>query len=70
MTLPMSLTVVAPVSVGKIQKDDILVDNFNNISNLQGLGTTIVDYHPATKQTMKKIVSVSSGASDTRLWSI
>jgi hypothetical protein len=43
--------VVAPVSAGKIQKDDLLVDNFNDISNLQGLGTTIVDYNPATKQT-------------------
>ena len=43
--------VVAPVSAGKIQKDDVLVDNFNNISNLQGTGTTIVGIHPATKQT-------------------
>ncbi len=43
--------VVAPVSAGKIQKDDVLVDNFNNISNLQGTGTTIVGYRPATKQT-------------------
>ncbi len=43
--------VVAPVSAGKIQKDDVLVDNFNDMSNLQGLGTTIVDYNPATRQT-------------------
>jgi len=43
--------VVAPVSAGKILKDDVLVDNFNNISNLQGTGTTIVDYNPTTKQT-------------------
>ncbi len=43
--------VVAPVSAGKIQKDDVLVDNFNDISNLQGLGTTIIDYNPSTKQT-------------------
>ena len=43
--------VVAPVSAGKILKDDVLVDNFNDISNLQGLGTTIVDYNPTTKQT-------------------
>ncbi len=41
--------VVAPVSAGKIQKDDVLVDNFNDLSNLQGPGTTIVDYNPATK---------------------
>ena len=43
--------VVAPVSAGKIQKDDVLVTNFNNLSNLQGTGGTIVDYNPATKKT-------------------
>ena len=43
--------VVAPVSAGKIQKDDVLVDNFNNLSNLQGTGTTIIDFNPATRQT-------------------
>jgi len=43
--------VVAPVSAGKIQKDDVLVDNFNNLSNLQGTGTTIVDYNPTTRKT-------------------
>ncbi len=43
--------VVAPVSAGKVMKDDVLVDNFNNISNLQGTGTTIVGYRPATAQT-------------------
>lgn len=42
---------VAPVSAGRIRKDDVLVDNFNDKSNLQGLGTTIVYYTPATKQT-------------------
>jgi hypothetical protein len=36
--------VVAPISVGKIKKGDVLVDNFNDHNNLQGLGTTIVDY--------------------------
>jgi hypothetical protein len=41
---------VAPVSAGKIQKDDVLVDNFNDKSNLQGLGTTIVDFNPSTKK--------------------
>ena len=40
--------VVAPVSAGRVQKDDVLVDNFNNISNLQGTGTTIVGYRPST----------------------
>jgi hypothetical protein len=41
--------IVAPVSAGKIQQGDVLVDNFNNVSNLQGTGTTIVDFNPATK---------------------
>jgi DNA-binding beta-propeller fold protein YncE len=43
--------VVAPVSSGLIHKGDVLVDNFNDISNLQGTGTTILDYNPDTKQT-------------------
>ncbi len=43
--------VIAPVSAGKVQKDDVLVDNFNNVSNLQGTGTTIVGFRPQTKQT-------------------
>jgi hypothetical protein len=43
--------VIAPVSAGKIHADDVLVDNFNNISNLQGTGGSIVDINPATKQT-------------------
>ena len=42
--------VVAPVTAGRIQKDDVLVTNFNNRANLQGLGTTIVDWNPATKK--------------------
>jgi hypothetical protein len=42
--------VVAPVSAGAIQKDDVLVSNFNNDGNLQGLGTTIVDYNPSSKK--------------------
>jgi hypothetical protein len=40
---------VAPVSAGSIRKNDVLVDNFNNAGNLQGTGTTIVDYHPGTQ---------------------
>jgi hypothetical protein len=43
--------IVAPVSAGKIRKGDVLVDNFNKVSNLQGTGTTIVDYNPTTKKT-------------------
>jgi len=41
--------IVAPVSAGKIHEGDVLVDNFNKVSNLQGTGTTIMDYNPTTK---------------------
>ncbi len=41
---------VAPVSAGKIQAGDVLIDNFNDRNNLQGLGSTIVSYTPAVKQ--------------------
>lgn len=43
--------VIAPVSAGKVQKGDVLVDNFNNQSNLQGTGGTIIDYNPSTHST-------------------
>ena len=43
--------IVAPVSAGKVAAGDVLVDNFNDVSNLQGTGTTIVDYSPATRKT-------------------
>lgn len=42
--------VVAPVASGKIQQDDVLVTNFNDKNNLQGLGTTIVAYTPSTRK--------------------
>ena len=41
---------IAPVSAGKIQEGDVLVDNFNDRNNLQGLGSTIVNYNPTTKK--------------------
>ncbi|HUA52135.1 MAG TPA: hypothetical protein VMB81_08220 [Candidatus Sulfotelmatobacter sp.] len=44
--------VVAPASAGMIEKDDVLVDNFNNVSNLQGTGGTIIIYRPSTKETL------------------
>ncbi|HEX3665829.1 MAG TPA: hypothetical protein VHU23_11415 [Rhizomicrobium sp.] len=53
--------IVAPVAAGPIQKGDVLIDNFNNVSNLQGTGTTIVDFNPATKST-KVIANLSSQA--------
>ncbi len=37
--------VVVPVSTGKLVKGDVLVDNFNDSKNLQGLGTTIVKWN-------------------------
>jgi hypothetical protein len=40
---------VAPASSGKIEKGDVIVDNFNNVSNLQGTGGTIVLINPATR---------------------
>ena len=42
--------VVAPASVGAVQKDDVLITNFNNAGNLQGLGTTIVRFTPTTRK--------------------
>lgn len=42
--------VVAPVTAGAMQANDLLVDNFNNKGNLQGTGSTIVDYRPSTGQ--------------------
>jgi hypothetical protein len=41
--------VVAPVSAGPIKKNDVLITNFNDHSNLQGRGSTIMRYTPATK---------------------
>jgi hypothetical protein len=42
--------VIAPVSAGMVKQGDVLVDNFNNSGNLQGTGSTIIDYNPSTKQ--------------------
>jgi hypothetical protein len=42
--------VVAPVTTGTVKQGDVLVGNFNNAANLQGTGSTIVNYHPDTKQ--------------------
>ena len=39
----------SPLSrAGTVQKDDVLISNFNNGGNLQGTGATIMDYRPAT----------------------
>jgi sugar lactone lactonase YvrE len=37
-----------PASAGNLQQGDLLVDNFNNKANLQGTGTSIISYQPAT----------------------
>jgi hypothetical protein len=37
---------VIPRSVGKLTQGNILVSNFNNVGNLQGTGTSIVQYSP------------------------
>ncbi len=42
--------VVSPASFGRIHADDVLVTNFNDRNNLQGLGTTIVAWSPTTRQ--------------------
>ncbi|MBB5190897.1 hypothetical protein HNQ50_001620 [Silvimonas terrae] len=42
--------IIAPVSAGPIQQGDVLYDNFNNAANLQGTGTTIVDFNPTSKK--------------------
>ncbi|POA98722.1 hypothetical protein C2134_10225 [Chromobacterium sinusclupearum] len=41
---------VSPTTAGKLKTGDVLVDNFNNAANLQGMGSTIVNYHPDSKQ--------------------
>ena len=38
---------VVPATTGSLVKGDILVSNFNNVSNLQGTGTTIMEISPA-----------------------
>jgi len=42
--------VVAPVSSGTVKQGDVLVGNFNNSANLQGTGSTIINYRPDTKE--------------------
>jgi hypothetical protein len=43
--------IIAPVSAGTVKQGDVLVGNFNNSGNLQGTGSTIIDYNPSTNQT-------------------
>ncbi len=39
-------------TIGSVKAGDVLVDNFNNASNNQGTGTTIVDVHPGGSLTV------------------
>jgi len=39
-------------TAGTVSAGDVLVDNFNNASNNQGTGTTIVDLHPDGQRTV------------------
>jgi hypothetical protein len=39
-------TVVIPQSTGNLHRGDVLISNFNNVNNLQGTGTTIVEVSP------------------------
>ncbi|MBE7158887.1 MAG: hypothetical protein INR62_10735 [Rhodospirillales bacterium] len=41
--------VISPVTSGKLREGDVMIDNFNDRNNLQGLGTTIVSVNPTTK---------------------
>lgn len=43
--------VMSPVTSGKLEKGALLVGNFNNKGNLQGTGSTIISYNPATRTT-------------------
>jgi len=52
--------VVAPASIGSVQKNDVLISNFNNATNLQGLGSTIVRYDPAQKK-LTQFAKIPSG---------
>jgi hypothetical protein len=44
--------VVVRHSQGRLQRGDVLVSNFNNMSNLQGTGSTIVQVSPSGRQTL------------------
>ena len=51
---------VVPTSTGSLVKGDVLVSNFNNSSNFQGTGTTIVQISPRGLQTVFAQINASS----------
>ncbi|CAB3798986.1 hypothetical protein [Paraburkholderia fynbosensis] len=42
--------VVAPVTAGTVKQGDVLVGNFDDSTDLQGTGSTIINCRPDTKQ--------------------
>jgi hypothetical protein len=51
---------VVPVTTGSLEKDDILISNFNNSSNLQGTGTTIDEISPSGR--LKVFATIDAGS--------
>jgi hypothetical protein len=51
---------VVPVTAGLLEKDNILISNFNNSANLQGTGTTIVQVTPTGNLTVFATISASA----------
>lgn len=43
---------LSPVTAGHLHEGDVLVDNFNNAANLQGMGVTIMRYRPSIGETV------------------
>jgi len=43
---------VAPTTVGRLSRGDVLISNFNNSTNAQGTGTTIVEVAPGGHRTL------------------
>src|SRR5215475_10179075 len=51
---------VVPVTTGALVANNILVSNFNNSSNLQGTGTTIVQVSPSGSMTLFSMIDATS----------
>jgi hypothetical protein len=51
---------VVPVTAGSLVKDNVLISNFNNSSNLQGTGTTIDQITPDGKVTVFATIDAGS----------
>jgi hypothetical protein len=51
---------VVPASVGSLHQGDVLVSNFNNSSNQQGTGSTIVQISPTGQQSVFATISLTA----------